>query len=86
MERLNLAEDVSAAATVLQQLQPLATNEILRHGLIMTPARGNAGAVSEKRGGIHVKGVALGPSGNDLAHGFEEVLQFIRSEIYRDAE
>ena len=84
--RLNLEEDVTAAATVLQQLQPLVTNEILRHGLIMTPARGNAGAISEKRGKIHVKGVALGPTGNDLAHGFEEVRQFIQSEIYRDAQ
>lgn len=86
MQRLNLNDDVGEAARVLQQIQPLATSEILRHGLILTPARGRAESVYEARVGVQVKAIALGPSGEDLAYGFKEVREFIRSEIYQDSQ
>jgi hypothetical protein len=86
MERLDLADDVRQAVALIEQLQPLATNEVLRHGLIMTPAHRRAEAVVETRQGISVHGIALGASGQTLAQGLEQVRAFVRSEIYQDAQ
>lgn len=82
MRRLALEECAAEAAELLQQLQPLAQTEVLRHGLIMTPARGHAEAASATRGNVAVNAIALGPAGTDLANGFEAVRDFVRSEIY----
>ena len=84
MTRLNLDRDVTKAAALLQQIQPLATTEVLRHGLILTPARGQAGSVTARQGQATVQGVAMGPAGAELAHGFKAVRGFVQSEIYRD--
>ncbi|WP_255552441.1 hypothetical protein [Maritimibacter dapengensis] len=85
MLRLDLEEAATEAASLLQQLQPLATSEIMRDGLIMTPAWGRAEAVEEKRGNVRLKAIALGPSGDELSRGFSEVRAFVRSEIYKGA-
>lgn len=82
MDRIDLEESAAQAAALLQQLQPLAQTEVLRHGLILTPARGHAGATSQNRGKAAVKAIALGPAGRDLADGFNAVRDFIRGEIY----
>lgn len=86
MNRIDLEKSAAEAATLLQQLQPLAQTEVLRHGLILTPARGRADAASEVRGKAAVKGIALGPAGRDLSEGFNAVRDFIRGEIYEATE
>jgi hypothetical protein len=86
MRRISLRESADEAAILLQRVQSLAQTEVLRHGLIMTPARGYAEAVSAICGKTAVKAIALGPAGADLANGFEAVRDFIRSEIYEAAE
>ncbi|WP_212744792.1 hypothetical protein [Parasedimentitalea maritima] len=86
MERLDLQEDAAQAGLHLQQIQPLAVSEVLRHGLILIPARGKAQAVSATRGRATVKAIALGPAGDELATGFKEVREFVRGEIYRDTQ
>lgn len=85
MERLNLEEDVREASKLIEQLQPLATNEILRDGLIMTPAHGLAETVLDTRLSVRVHGIALGASGEALARGLDAVRRFVRSDIFRDA-
>lgn len=85
MRRLALEESAAEAAMLLQQMQPLAQTEVLRHGLIMTPARGRAETANATRGNTAVKAIALGPAGKDLATGFEAVSDFVRSEIYEAA-
>lgn len=82
MQRIALQESAFEAAKALQQLQPLAHTEVLRNGLIMTPARGYAEGAFASYGNSAVRAIALGPSGNDLAIGFEAVRDFVRSEIY----
>lgn len=82
MERLNIAESAREAAGLLQRVQPLASHEIMRDGLIMTPAFGRAEAVEDRQGSVRLKAIALGPSGEELAQGFAEVRAFVRSEIY----
>jgi len=82
MSRLELAQDVREAAALVDQLQPLATTEVLRHGLILTPAHGRPETVwaEGKRG--HVCGIALDASGGGLAEGLEAVRHFVRNEFY----
>lgn len=86
MQRIDLAVSVNDAAVLLQQIQPLAQTEVFRHGLIITPARGQAEAASATMGRVTVKAIALGPAGDDLAHGLNSVRDFIRSEIYRSSD
>ena len=82
MRRIALEDCAKEAATLLHQMQPLAQSEVLRHGLIMTPARGQAGEASAKQNRVTVKAIALGPAGDDLAKGFNAVRDFVRSELY----
>lgn len=87
MERLDLGKDVREAVRfVEQQLQPLATNEVLRHGLILTPAHEHPEHVPQTRPCATVHGIAIGGSGDSLKRGFRAVRRFIRSDIYRGAE
>lgn len=86
MRRLALQESAVEAARLLQHIQPLAQTEVLRRGLIMTPARGHAAVAHAISGKAEVEAIALGPAGTDLAKGFEAVRDFIRSEIYGAAE
>lgn len=86
MRRLDLQGSANEAAMLLQQMQPLVQTEVLRHGLIMTPARGQAGAISATQGRGTVKAIALGPAGDDLATGFSAVRDFVRGEIYEASE
>lgn len=86
MRRIDLEESATEAAARLQTIQPLAQIEVLRHGLIMTPARGCAGSVHVSTARTAVHAIALGPVGADLAEGFEAVRTFIRSEIYEAAQ
>lgn len=85
MERIDVAQSARDGVSLLQQVQSLASHEIMRDGLIMTPVRGRAEAIEERRGSVRLKAIALGPSGNELAQGFSEVRAFVRSEIYTGA-
>ncbi|CUH68382.1 hypothetical protein TG4357_03531 [Thalassovita gelatinovora] len=50
MRRIGLEDAVQGAAQLLHQIQPLAQTEVLRNGLIMTPARGDAAGESAAHG------------------------------------
>lgn len=86
MRRLVLEDCVAEAASLLQEMQPLAQTEVLRNGLIMTPARGWPETTSVTRGKVAVKAIALGPAGDDLAQGFDAVRDFVQSKIYETSE
>ena len=85
MRRIDLKESVRGAVRMLHKIQPLAQTEILRNGLIMTPARGVADEQSEVHGSAMVTARAIGPAGDDLAKGLQSVRNFIRSELYEVA-
>ena len=82
--RIDLDADAQDAAGLLEQVQALTTNEIMRHGLILTPAHGSAQTVTKTKGRVSVHGVALGASGETLAEGLAAVRGFVRGEIYRE--
>lgn len=82
MRRIVLEDAAREAALLLNQVQPLAQMEVLRDGLIMTPARGLASQASAVQGKATATAIAIGPAGEDLASGFEAVRDFIRSELY----
>jgi hypothetical protein len=86
MRRLVLEDCVTEAATLLHEIQPLARTEVLRNGLIMTPARGRPETASVTRGKVAVTAIALGPAGADLAMGFDAVRDFVQSEILETSE
>ena len=84
MEQLDLSKSAQDAARLLQELQPIATQEVLRHGLILTPAHGEAAIANATRSRVQVKAVALGASGAALAGGLDAVRNFVKGEIYQD--
>lgn len=86
IRRLVLEDCVMEAAALLNEMQPLAQTEILRNGLIMTPARGQPETASIIRGRVAVKAIALGPAGGDLAKGFDAVRDFVQKQIYETSE
>lgn len=82
MNRLNLDAAAREAAALVDQIQPLAMTEVLRHGLILTPDHGSpeTSHVEGHRSSVH--GIALGASGESLAKGLEAVRRFVRGEFY----
>lgn len=83
MTPIDIEEAAQESARLLNELQPLATQEVLRHGLILTPAHGEAAVAWETEGRIRVQAIALGASGAALAGGLEAVRSFIKGEIFR---
>lgn len=82
MTRLELGPAVREAAALVDQLQPLASTEVLRHGLILTPAHGDPETAQADGHRSRVHGIALDASGDSLAEGLEAVRRFVRSEFY----
>ncbi|MBK5924619.1 hypothetical protein CCR90_12710 [Rhodovulum sulfidophilum] len=82
MKRIDLDDAVQDAAALVDQLQPLAMTEILRQGLILTPAHGRPETARADGQVSRVSGIALGASGESLAAGLEAVREFVRSEFY----
>lgn len=85
MERIDLSASVLEAARHLEMLQPLATNEILRHGLIITPAHNSLECCHHADRRAQVNGIAMGASGHALATGLQAVRDFVRDELLRSA-
>lgn len=84
MEQVDISNAAQDAARLLHELQPLATQEVLRHGLILTPAHGEAAVVNETKARVQVQAVSLGASGTALAGGLDAVRAFVKGEIYQD--
>lgn len=82
MDRIEPGDAAAEAATVLDQLQGLATEEVLRDGLILTPAHGVAEAVTVEGRRGRVTGIALDASGPALAAGLEAVRDFVRGAFH----
>ncbi len=84
MERLDLKVSARCATEWLGQLQSLDPNEVLRNGLIVTPAHDRPESLVKGYGSIRVDAIALGASGPSLAHGLAAVRTFTQGEIYQD--
>lgn len=86
MEELKLANEIDQPLQLLSQIDQVAQYEILRNGLMLTPAHGKAVSISRSVGRVRVNAIALGASGKALADGLADLRAFARSDIYREAE
>lgn len=87
MRRLNIAESLAGAEAVVSEIQHLNAPEILRNGLIITPAHGEPEAkthqFSNRGRSLRVDAVALDASGQGLARGMQAISTFVRGELLR---
>lgn len=86
MEEIPLEAAVEECFGLLRQIQQLSAHEVLRNGLILTPAHGAARRHSFRQNGLQMDAIAFSASGEGLAQGLEAVRDFARSEIYRGAQ
>lgn len=82
LERIRLDMAVQDAVVMLEQIQRVQAQEIMRDGLILMPGHGNSGTFIEQRGRARVQGVAFDAFGKALAEGFAALRGFARSDIY----
>lgn len=84
MERMDLETSVRDAARMLEQIQRVQAQEIMRDGLILLPGHGQPGQFTQLHGKARVEGISLDASGTSLAQGLSALSNFARSDIYRD--
>ena len=90
MQRLDLDRSLEDACSALRELQYVNTPEILRGGLIITPAHGRAESktrLDNERGrALRVDAVALDASGQTLALGMGAISSFVRGKLFQVAQ
>lgn len=85
MERLNLEKATDEALARLTELQEVTALDILRKGLILTPAHGAAEERTQRAGAVGVTAIAMGAAGADLALGLAALGRFMHGDFYRGA-
>ena len=83
MERLDIQEAARGAAATLVEIIQIASNEVMRDGLILIPAHGEAAQAASARGKARVDAIALDASGDTLGRGMDALREFIRRDIWR---
>ncbi|TGD60663.1 hypothetical protein EYC08_20330 [Tabrizicola sp. WMC-M-20] len=83
MERLDIEEAARGAAATLAEITQIASNEVMRDGLILIPAHGEAAQATSARGKARVDAIALDASGDTLGRGMDALREFIRRDIWR---
>jgi len=83
MERLDIEEAARGAAATLAEITQIASNEVMRDGLILIPAHGEAAQATSARAKARVDAIALDASGDTLGRGMDALREFIRRDIWR---
>ncbi|GGH63628.1 hypothetical protein GCM10011341_38870 [Frigidibacter albus] len=83
MERLDIQDAVDGAATTLAEIAQIASNEVMRDGLILTPAQDKPEHAISSKGKARVDAIAFDASGDSLRLGMEALRDFIRRDIWR---
>jgi hypothetical protein len=83
MERIDPQDAADGAALTLAEISQIASNEVMRDGLILTPAQQEPGRATGSRGRARVDAIALDASGTSLGQGMEALRDFIRRDIWR---
>lgn len=83
MERLDIQDAAEGAATTLSEIAQIASNEVMRHGLILTPAQDRPEQATVFWGKARVDAIAFDASGGSLGLGMEALRDFIRRDIWR---
>lgn len=86
MQRLDLDNSLVEASALLGEIQYVNAPEILKNGLIITPAHGLPEAktymFSERGRDLRIDAVALDASGQTLAAGMRAISAFVRGELF----
>ncbi|MGP9805935.1 hypothetical protein [Paracoccus sp. NSM] len=83
MRRLDIQVGAEEAASMLSEIGQVTSGEIMRDGLILTPAQGDPQHLVASRGKAQVDAIAFDASGVSLALGMEALREFIRRDIWR---
>lgn len=83
MERLDLKDAALGAVTTLSEITRLPSNEVMRDGLILTPAHREPEHAAHAEGKARVDAIALDASGETLGRGMQALRDFIRRDIWR---
>ncbi|WGV16015.1 hypothetical protein [Fuscovulum ytuae] len=83
MERIDMQDAADGAALTLAEIAQIASNEVMRDGLILAPAQEEPDRATASRGRARVDAIALDASGPSLAKGMEALRDFIRRDIWR---
>ena len=83
MERLDIADSADKAAVMLAEIGTLPSSELMRDGLILTPAHERPERTTVSRGKARVEAIAFDASGESLGQGMAALKEFIRSDIWR---
>ena len=85
MRRIDLAVSMKEARNLLSDIQKVPAPEVLRNGLILTPAHGSAEAGTVRGRQVRVDGIAFDASGCSLGSGLKALRKFVRGAIHREA-
>lgn len=83
MERLDMPAAAKDAAEALAEIARIPVNEVMRDGLVLTPAHGLTEVATHTMGRARVDVIALDASGETLATGMDALRDFIRRDIWR---
>ncbi len=83
MEKIDIQDAADGAAISLAEITQIAANEVMRNGLILTPAQDNPVCTTSARGRARVDAIAFDASGASLGLGMEALRDFIRRDIWR---
>lgn len=86
MHRLDLGQSLEDASVALREIQHVNASDILRRGLIITPAHGRAEALTayaeEHRRALRIDAVAIDASGEPLGLGMQAISEVVRGELF----
>ena len=83
MERIDVQDAADSAVVTLAEITQIASSEVMRDGLILTPAQDEPSRATSSRGRARVDAIAFDASGVSLGLGMEALRDFIRRDIWR---
>ena len=83
MERIDVQDAADSAVVTLAEITQIASSEVMRDGLILTPAQDEPSRATSSRGRARVDAIAFDASGASLGLGMEALRDFIRRDIWR---
>ena len=83
IKRIDIKDAALGAVRTLSEITRLPSNEVMRDGLILTPAHLEAEQASNAQGNARVDAIALDASGETLGIGMQALREFIRRDIWR---
>jgi hypothetical protein len=85
MERIDIGKSVVDANELLNQIQKVPSNEIMKNGLILSPGHGQSEIAMSEIGPTRINGIAFGAVGEALGFGLNALADFAQGNIFQDS-